>query len=267
MTEQHRAVETAEDDAAAVPKAEPRSESAASPDPGRTGADEPADGEDQVGGEISKDTVESVVRAQLSKALGGKRGMAEAAVPTVVFTVTYLLTTELRLALGLGIGAAVLLGAVRLVQRSSVQFVVNSLLGIGVAAVFALRSGQAEDAFLPGIIYNAGYAAVLILTILIRWPAVGLLIGAVTGDPTGWRANPAILKLSSRLTWLLVLPCVVRVVVQYPLWAAGTVGWLGAAKILMGWPLQVAALAAMVWLLARGRTPIETDPDPEGERR
>jgi hypothetical protein len=25
----------------------------------------------------------------------------------------------------------------------------------------------------------------------------------------------------------------------------------------MGWPLQVAALAAMAWLLARGRTPME----------
>ncbi len=64
------------------------------------------------------------------------------------------------------------------------------------------------------------------------------------------------LRLSSRLTWLLVLPCVVRVAVQYPLWAVGTVGWLGAAKILMGWPLQVAAFAGMVWVLARGRTPL-----------
>lgn len=101
----------------------------------------------------------------------------------------------------------------------------------------------------------------LTLSILVRWPAIGLLIGAVTGDPTGWRANPAVVRLSSRLTWLLVLPCVVRVVVQYPLWAAGMVGWLGATKILMGWPLQVAAFAAMVWLLAVGRTPMESEPE------
>ncbi|NUS09040.1 MAG: DUF3159 domain-containing protein, partial [Nonomuraea sp.] len=31
----------------------------------------------------------------------------------------------------------------------------------------------------------------------------------------------------------------------------------GFAKIVMGWPLQVAALAAMLWLLGRGRTPIK----------
>jgi hypothetical protein len=28
----------------------------------------------------------------------------------------------------------------------------------------------------------------------------------------------------------------------------------------MGWPLQVAALGAMVWLLARNRTPVEEEP-------
>lgn len=211
---------------------------------------------------VSEHTVEAAVRAQLSKALGGKRGMVEAAVPTLVFTLTYMIGQELRLALGLGIGAAVLLGIVRLVQRSSLQFVANSLFGIAIAAVFALRSGDAEDAFLPGIIYNAGYAVVLALTVLIRWPAVGLLIGGVTGDPTGWRKNPAVVKLSSRLTWLLVLPCVIRVAIQFPLWAAESsgaadvFGLLGFSKIALGWPLQVAALAVMVWLLTRGRTPM-----------
>jgi hypothetical protein len=34
------------------------------------------------------------------------------------------------------------------------------------------------------------------------------------------------------------------------------VGWLGASKLLLGWPLQIAALAAMVWVLTKGRTPM-----------
>ena len=56
--------------------------------------------------------------------------------------------------------------------------------------------------------------------------------------------------------WLLVLPCAIRVAVQYPLYLAGEVGWLGATKIALGWPLQIAALSAMALLLARGRTPL-----------
>jgi energy-converting hydrogenase Eha subunit E len=203
------------------------------------------------------DTVESVVRTQLSKALGGRRGMLESAVPTIGFTLTFVTTDNLRLALTIGIGAAVVLLLLRLAQRQPVQFVVNSLFGIGIAAVFAMRSGKAEDVFLPGILYNGAYATAMVLSIVTRWPLVGFMIGSVTGDPTGWRKDPAIVRLCSKLTWLLALPCVVRVVVQWPLYLAGQVGWLGVTKIALGWPLQVAALAGMAWVLGRGHTPFE----------
>jgi hypothetical protein len=207
-------------------------------------------------------TVEDVVRAQLSQALGGRRGMVEGALPTVGFTATYVPTHELRPALLVGVGLAVGLLVVRLLQRQPVQFVLNSLVGIGVAALFASRSGRAEDVFLPGILYNAAYAVVLSLSVLVRWPLVGLMIGSITGDPTAWRSEPAVVRLCSRLTWVLVVPCAARVVVQYPLYLAGEVGWLGVTKIALGWPLQVAALAAMVWLLARGRTPLPEPASP-----
>jgi hypothetical protein len=203
-------------------------------------------------------TVEEAVRAQLAKALGGARGVVEAAIPTIGFTVSWIVTKELKLSLGIGAGLAVLLLLVRLAQRSTVQFVLNSIFGIAIAALFALRSGKAEDAFLPGILYNAGYAAAMLLSIVVRWPLVGFIIGSVTGDPTAWHRDREIVRLCSRLTWLLLIPCLVRVAVQYPLYLAGHVAWLGASKVVMGWPLQVAALAAMVWLLARGRTPLET---------
>jgi hypothetical protein len=206
--------------------------------------------------DVGADTVEAVVRRQLANALGGRRGIVESAIPTVGFTGCYIASHDLRLSLIVGGASAVALLAARMLQRSSPQYVLNSIVGIGIAALFALRSGRAEDAFLPGILYNAGYAAVLTASIVTRWPLVGFLIGSVTGDPVGWRRDPSIVRLCSRLTWLLVIPCALRVIVQYPLWVAGAVGWLGVTKIVLGWPLQIAALFAMVWLLARGRTPV-----------
>jgi hypothetical protein len=205
---------------------------------------------------VTEQTIEQVVRHRLSAALGGRRGMLEGAVPTLAFTLTWVLTHHLELSLGLGVGSAVALLVVRLVQRSSVQYVLNAFIVIGIAAIFALRSGRAEDAFLPGILYNAGYFVVLAVSTLVRWPIVGFMIGGVTGDPTGWRRNPQVVRLCSLLTWLLALPCLLRVAVQYPLWQAGEAGLLGVAKLAMGWPLQVAALAAMVWVLSRDRTPV-----------
>jgi hypothetical protein len=226
---------------------------------------------------VAPDTVEAVVRAQLAKALGGRRGMVEAAVPTILFTVTFLASHQLRLALVLSVAAAVVLLVARVVQRSSIQFVVNSLVGIAIGGFFAWRSarggGDAGDQalayFLPGILYNAGYAVVITVTILARWPVVGFMVGSVAGDPTAWHRDPQVVRLCSHLSWLLVLPCVLRVAVQLPLYLAGSNGLdsgaaiaaLGVSKIVMGWPLQLAALAAMVWLLARNHTPVE-GPEP-----
>ncbi len=220
------------------------------------------------------ETVEQVVRAQLSKALGGRRGMAEAAVPTILFTVVWLTLHELRLALVVSIAAALVLLVVRLVQRSTVQFVVNALVGIGIGWLFvtmAARGGasgeeQALAYFLPGILYNAGYAVVMGLTCVIGWPLVGFMVGSVTGDPTAWHDDRQIVRLCTRLTWLLVLPCVIRAGLQGPVYLGGRSGsidadtaiaLLGIMKIGLGWPLQLAALAAMVWLLARNHTPIK----------
>ena len=183
--------------------------------------------------------------------------MMESAVPTIGFTLTWILAHQLRTALIVAGAAAGLLLLLRLARREPVQYVLNAIVGVAIAAVFALRSGRAEDAFLPGILYNAGYAVVLGGSVLLRWPLVGFALGAVSGDPTGWRADPAVVRLCSRLTLLLAAPCVLRVVVQYPLWAAGEVGWLGAAKIMLGWPLQIAALAGMALLLARNSTPLQ----------
>ncbi len=221
----------------------------------------------------SVETVEAVVRAQLSQALGGRRGMIEAAVPTLVFTGLWLTTRSLNTALVISVAAAVLLLIVRLVQRSTVQFVVNALVGIGIGWLFVARSAagggteqdQALAYFLPGILYNSAYTVVLAVTCLIGWPLVGFMVGSVTGDPTAWHSDKATVKLCTRLTWLLVLPCALRVAIQAPLWLAGdsgsldpdtAVAILGVLKVVLGWPLQLGALASMVWLLSRNHTPI-----------
>ena len=60
-------------------------------------------------GGASVDTVEAVVRGQMSKALGGRRGMVEAAVPTALFTVIWLTTRELQTALVSSLAVAVVL--------------------------------------------------------------------------------------------------------------------------------------------------------------
>lgn len=226
-------------------------------------------------------TVEEVVRKQLSDALGGVRGMLEAAVPTIAFTVLFLTTHDLRLAITISLTSAAALLAVRLVQRSTPRFVLNALVGIGIGALFAWRAArgggdageQALAFFLPGLIYNIVYGSIMLLTVAVGWPLVGFIVGSVTGEATAWHGDRHVVRLCSRLTWLLALPCVLRVLVQGPIYLAGRNGWwstnsavaaLGVAKLAMGWPLQVATLAGMAWVLTRNRTPVaEGEPAPK----
>ena len=145
------------------------------------------------------------------------------------------------------------------------QYVVSGFFATAIAAFFALRSGRAEDAFLPGILLSTAYGVGSVVSIITRWPLVGFMVGSITGDPTAWHSDKQIVRLCNRLTWLLVAPCVLRVVIQAPIWLAGSsesmdpdaaVAALGVLKIVLGWPLQLAALGSMVWLLSRNHTPI-----------
>ena len=214
-------------------------------------------------------TVEQVVRAQLAKALGGPRGIVESAVPTALFTILFLVSDQIRLSLIVSIGVTAVLLLIRLAQRSTTQFVLNALFGIGIGAFFAYRASQsggseedvARAVFTPGLIYNGVYAVVIVLTILVGWPIVGFLVGSVTGDPTAWHSDKPMVRLCSQLTWILAIPCVIRVAVQLPLWLDHQIGLLGASKIALGWPLQLASFVVMGWLLSRNRTPVEQD-DP-----
>jgi len=219
-------------------------------------------------------TVEALVRRQLSQALGGRRGMLETAVPTLTFTVFWLSTRHLTLALGASLVVAASELLARVLQRQTVRFCVNALVGIAIGWLFvhlaASRGGSADDQalayFVPGLLYNAGYAVVMGLTCITGWPLVGFMIGSVTGDPTAWHTDRQVVRLCSKLTWLLVLPCAVRAAVQWPIWLGGhsgslsaetAVAALGVLKLAMGWPLQLAGLAAMSWLLARNHTPLD----------
>lgn len=204
-------------------------------------------------------TVEQVVRHRLSEGVGGLRGSAEAAAPTLVFVTVWALRHDLRDALvAAAVPAAVAL-LLRLVQRQSPRYALSSLGALAIAAFFALRSGKAEDAFLPGILFSCTLLGVTVLSLAVRWPLVGFIVGSATDDPTAWRSHDGVRRLCQRLTMVLAALYAVRVVVMLPLYLAGQVGWLGITKVALGWPLYVVALGAMGAVLLRGRTPLDFD--------
>lgn len=202
-------------------------------------------------------TVEQVVRQRLAEGVGGLRGSAEAAAPTVVFVVVWALTHELRPSLAAAAVPVVLALLLRVVQRQSLRYALSSLAALGIAAFFALRSGRAADAFLPGILFSCTMLGVVLLSLVTRWPLVGFVVGSATDDPTAWRGHDGVRRLCMRLTLVLAALYAVRVVVMLPLYLASQVGWLGVTKVALGWPLYLVAVAGMGAVLLKGRTPLD----------
>jgi Protein of unknown function (DUF3159) len=201
--------------------------------------------------------VEEFVRYELGKSLGGARGMIESALPFVAFTIAWVIGRQLYPAIGAAVGTALVLAAIRLVQRQSIKYVGQAIIPTAIAVLIATRTGRAQDVFLPGILYNGVLAVISIVTVVVRRPLVGFIIGAAVGDPTGWVKDKGLVRMTSKLTLVLAVPYVTRFVIQMPLFLAGEVVWLGVAKVVLGWPLLIAALAVIGLLLSKGRTPME----------
>ncbi|WP_426566718.1 DUF3159 domain-containing protein [Angustibacter sp. McL0619] len=215
-------------------------------------------------------TVEEVVRHRLVEGVGGLRGSVEAALPTVAFVAVW--TSSKNLTAALVASAAIVLVSltVRLVQRQTLRYALGSLAAVAIAAFFALRSGRAQDVFLPGILYSCTMLVVTLLSVVTRWPMVGFIVGAAhPEDPLAWRTHHGIVRLCQRLTLVLAAMYAIRVAVMLPTYFAGLVGWLGVEKIVLGWPLYLAAIAVMGAVLLRGHTPLDPEDlepaaEPEG---
>jgi hypothetical protein len=192
----------------------------------------------------------------LARLLGGWRGAVDGTVPPVAFAAGWLAAG--RSVLVAGIAAVVAAGAVaawRLARGHKPRAVLFGLLLVCVAALVALRTGRAADFFLLQLVINAASGLVWIISIAIRWPLLGVVVGAVLGQRARWRRDPALLRAYGRGSWVWVGQYAIRVAVFAPLWLADQVVALAAARVVLTWPLVAACLAVSWWVVRRSLPP------------
>jgi uncharacterized protein DUF3159 len=197
---------------------------------------------------------------RLADVLGGRGGAIDATVPVVAFVAVFALADAVGWAapVAWAAGAAVLVGAavaaVRLARGGRPRAVLFGLLGVAVAALVALYTGRAADFFLVQIVSNAASALAWAVSIMIRWPLLGLVVGTVLGQRTRWRSDPHLLRGYQRASWIWVGQYLVRLAVFLPLYATNAVIALGVARAVLTWPL-VALCVALSWPAIRSALP------------
>jgi hypothetical protein len=191
----------------------------------------------------------------IAEAIGGPVGLIESSLPPVAFVLAYIVSgSDTTTSAVIAVAIALVLTIGRVARRESPQQAIAGLFGVGLAAFIAARSGKAENFFLPGLLLNTAYASVFVVSILIRRPLVGYIVGAIDGE-RGWREDPVRTRVFMRASWLWAGLFLLRIAVQLPLYLAGAVVALGVARTAMGLPLFALGLWLTYRLVRRGGSP------------
>jgi len=252
-----------ESDAGRKPRPDERADAAASatPEAGEFARQFAAAAEKSGLGAIARD--ERLTGRDLLGAIGGVRGILEALLPGLVFLVAYSVLTSfagwetqvaLVPALAASVGLAVVFTIVRIVTKGQPTQAIAGLIGVLASAALALWTGNARDNYVIGFFTNAGYALALLISMLVRWPALGLIVGFLMGDGVAWRDDRRKYRAAQFLTLVWIGLFVARLAVQVPFYLVDNVEALGATRLLMGVPLYALVLV-FTWLVVRAVYP------------
>jgi hypothetical protein len=187
----------------------------------------------------------------LLAAIGGIRGVFESVLPGIAFLVLYLTTHNLLLSVLVPVLFVFVFAVARAGARSSLSSTIAGGVLLAISAVLVLITGKAVTNFFPGIVINVAFFLVLLITLLARWPLIGIVVGLLFGDATGWRKDAPKRRILTLATWLWVGLFAIRLVLEIPLYVADNVPALGIVRIITSVPLY-ALFLWVTWLLVRG---------------
>lgn len=192
----------------------------------------------------------------LADLLGGRGGAVDATLPPLAYGVGWLVGDH---SIWAGVLAALATGGAvagwRWRRGDRPRSVLVGLLAVCVAALVALRTGRASDFFLVQLVSNGASTLAWVVSIVVRWPLLGVVVGGVLGQRTRWRRDPDLLRAYGRASWVWAVTYLLRLGVFVPLYWADRVVALTAARLALSWPMVTAALAVSWWVIQRSLPP------------
>jgi hypothetical protein len=156
------------------------------------------------------------------------------------------------------VGTALAIAAFRLSRRQSVRHAMNGLLGIGIGAFIAWRTGNAKDFYLPGIFIGLGYVVAMVASVAVRRPVVGWVWSVVADKgSTRWRDDHGLRRTFAWLTLVWASMYFAKAILQVGIYFADALtedqkaSILGIVRIALGVPPYVLLAALTVWAVRR----------------
>jgi hypothetical protein len=194
----------------------------------------------------------NLTKSSLLASVGGPLGIAEAVIPSTVFVIMIAVTKNTVASVLTAAGLSAIFLIRQIVAKKPLTQAIAGAVGIAISAFLPLREGgQAADYFIQGFITNAVYLAALTVSVLVRWPIIGVLAGLLLGEGAAWRKDKAKLRRFTVATLVWIGLFSGRLLVQVPLYFAQQTELLGIFRIAMGTPLYALCIW-FTWLLIRG---------------
>ncbi len=191
-------------------------------------------------------------RKSLLVSMGGVQGIVESIVPGLLFVVIFAISQMVYLSIGISAAVSVGFILLRIFRRKPLSQAIGGLIGIGIASFLAFRDGgSGRDYFLTGFATNLIYLVPLAISVIVRWPLIGVVAGFLLSEKTAWRKDKYQMRVFTAATLLWVGIFSARLLVQWPLYLADNLGALATARLVMGLPLYAAGLW-VTWLMLRG---------------
>ena len=190
--------------------------------------------------------------------IGGIRGIIESMLPGLLFVICYVVTRNVQTTVIVVAVIAVLQVVIRLIQRQSLMGAISGLISIGICLVWVWTSNQARDYYMMGFITNAVYSVFLAISLIVRVPALGLVIESIRKMPTEnfgawlheWLDYKPLKRAYMYVTGLWIAVFVLRLILQMPLYLVDNIVWLGPVRLIMGLPFWALAIWVSYLIIA-----------------
>jgi len=187
----------------------------------------------------------------LFDAVGGWRTVAEAVASRVVFLIAYLLTDQVLSSALIAVGAVAVLAVVRVWTERRYWSAAIGLLIVGFSAALAGSTGRAVDFYLSAVLMQSGGAVLFLVSMAIGWPAVGMAIGAVSGERFAWRRDPVRRRKYQICTSFFMVKSAIAASVLVPLYLTEQATALGITSTLLGGAPAAGLCVYLSWRVLR----------------
>ena len=171
----------------------------------------------------------------------GRNSFLDTIVPPLLFVLVNALA-GLPSAVWTALGASLVFSLLRLIKHQAVWYALGGMGATLLAAGLAFTLDRAEAYFLPSLVNGALMVVLLLVSLIIKRPAVAFTSYMTRHWPLDWYWHPKVRPAYSEVTAIWIVYSFAKLLVQLVLFQRGLTDSLAVFNLVSGWPALVVLL-------------------------